>query len=403
VLIVSRPIIKSNDEGPILGSLIMGYYYDSSRLDRLTEITHLPIMLQRFDATEMPDGFKEALSFFSTESSIFVTPLNSDFIVGYTLLEDVYGDPSVVFRIDLPRTIYKQGLASTTYFSLFLITTGITFGTLFIVILERTMLSRLAQLNNDVNLIQLHGDPSKRVKVAGKDELSNLATEINDMLSSLEKSQNKLRLINEKLGVVGSLTRHDARNKLAVIENNVYLAKQKLSGDLNVHDNLSEIETASERICKLFDFAKTYENIGAEELSSIHVEKSVKEAAMILGLGNVKLLLDCPDLIVKADSLVRQLFYNLIDNSLKHGENISKIKVYCDEMEGQTKIVYEDDGIGIPVHEKEKIFEKGYGKGTGYGLYLIKKICEAYGWTIKETGKYGKGARFIITIQKANN
>jgi len=47
-----------------------------------------------------------------------------------------------------------------------------------------------------------------------------------------------------------------------------------------------------------------------------------------------------------------------------------------------------------------KIFKEGYGKGTGYGLHLIRKICEVYGLTIKETGKHGKGAKFSITIPK---
>jgi len=66
------------------------------------------------------------------------------------------------------------------------------------------------------------------------------------------------------------------------------------------------------------------------------------------------------------------------------------------------KLVYEDDGVGIPEAEKEKIFREGYGKGTGYGLYLIKKMCEVYGWTIKETGKAGKGAQLTMTIPRLN-
>jgi signal transduction histidine kinase len=49
---------------------------------------------------------------------------------------------------------------------------------------------------------------------------------------------------------------------------------------------------------------------------------------------------------------------------------------------------------------RNSLFEEGFGKGTGYGLYLIKKICEAYDWVIQETGKYGKGVQFTITINK---
>ncbi len=50
--------------------------------------------------------------------------------------------------------------------------------------------------------------------------------------------------------------------------------------------------------------------------------------------------------------------------------------------------------------KKKKIFRERYGKGSGYGLYLIRKMCEAYGWTIKETGKHGKGAQFTMTLPK---
>ena len=49
---------------------------------------------------------------------------------------------------------------------------------------------------------------------------------------------------------------------------------------------------------------------------------------------------------------------------------------------------------------RSNLFKEGVGKGTGYGLYMIKKICETYGWTIQETGKPRKGVQFIITIPK---
>ncbi|MEM2675999.1 MAG: hypothetical protein QXT10_05860 [Candidatus Bathyarchaeia archaeon] len=50
--------------------------------------------------------------------------------------------------------------------------------------------------------------------------------------------------------------------------------------------------------------------------------------------------------------------------------------------------------------EKKMLFKEGYGKGTGYGLYLIRRICDVYGWTIRETGKHGKGAQFTMTIPR---
>jgi signal transduction histidine kinase len=103
---------------------------------------------------------------------------------------------------------------------------------------------------------------------------------------------------------------------------------------------------------------------------------------------------------VLADSLLRQLFYNLIDNSLKYGEKTSKIRVHYEAKEDQLKLIYEDDGVGIPEESRSNLFKEGFGKGTGYGLYLIKRMCEAYGWTIQETGKQGQGAQFTMTIPR---
>jgi signal transduction histidine kinase len=132
------------------------------------------------------------------------------------------------------------------------------------------------------------------------------------------------------------------------------------------------------------------------------VEKTVDEAVSLFpSLKDIKVVNECHGLTVLADSLLSQLFYNLIDNSLKYGEKLSKIRVYYEEKNGDhLNVIYEDDGVGIPPAAKPKLFGEGYttGKGSGYGLYLIKKMMEVYGWTISETGTQGKGARFIMTI-----
>jgi signal transduction histidine kinase len=75
---------------------------------------------------------------------------------------------------------------------------------------------------------------------------------------------------------------------------------------------------------------------------------------------------------------------------------------YEEAGKNELKLIYEDNGVGLSNAEKDKIFEEGYGKGTGYGLYLIRKMCEVYGWTIQETGRQGKGAQFTITVPKMN-
>lgn len=222
----------------------------------------------------------------------------------------------------------------------------------------------------------------------------------------LNKTMEELSLVNEKLGVVGEWTRHDARNKLSVIKSNVYLAKKKLPSKHIALKYLNEIELACDQIVEIFDFASAYEMLGSEERMYVDVGKSFDEAVSLsLGLGRVEVVNECHGLMVLADSQLRQLFYNLVDNSLKHGEKVSRIKIYYKKDEAEKdklKLVYEDNGIGIPNDTRLNLFKEGYGKGTGYGLYLTAKLCKIYGWKIQETGEYGKGAQFTISIPKTN-
>ena len=218
----------------------------------------------------------------------------------------------------------------------------------------------------------------------------------------LRETLQKLEKMNEKLRVVGGLTRHDARNKLGVITGNVYLAKKKLADDDEALNSLKEMQVAVEQIVRIFDFARTYEMLGAEEFRHVDVAKAINEAvALFSSLNGIKLTNNCCGLTVLADSLLRQLFYNLVDNSLKYGEKIKTISIYYEKMGAdKLKLVYEDDGVGIAEAEKKNLFQEGYGRGTGFGLYLIRKMCEGYGWNIQETGKKGEGAKFSITIPR---
>jgi PAS domain S-box-containing protein len=232
-------------------------------------------------------------------------------------------------------------------------------------------------------------------------------------ISERKKAEEKLKqnlyridIMNEKLRVVGSLTRHDARNKLTNIVGNVHLARKKLTSESDALSYLNRIESTVDQITGIFDFAGAYERIGLEKLVYVDVEKAVKEVISFFpDLQSVEIKIDCHGLTVLADSLLNKLFFNLIDNSLKHGKQTNQIRIYYQkENGGDLRLVYEDDGVGIPYAEKPKLFKEGYSTSgsTGYGLHLIKKLTEVYGWTIQETGEPCKGAQFTITIPQKN-
>ena len=99
-----------------------------------------------------------------------------------------------------------------------------------------------------------------------------------------------------------------------------------------------------------------------------------------------------------ADPLFERVLHNLLDNTLRHGEHMKNITVTAEPAGSGLVIRWADDGIGIAGENKEKIFERGFGKNTGLGLFLAREILGLTGLTIRETGIYGNGAQFDLSV-----
>ena len=247
------------------------------------------------------------------------------------------------------------------------------------------------------------------VQLEGKHYFVAISRDVTDRKATdetLNQAIDQLMLANGKLSVVGSLTRHDVRNKLCAMTANAFMIKKRHADQPDIIAGLDKIEQACKEIDMIFDFARTYEQLGKEELAYIDVEKALTESvALFSGVLSLKVNNECHGLTLLADSFLRQLFYNLIDNSLKHGEKATKIRVHYEKADqDKMNVVYEDNGVGIPSENKVQLFKEGFSTSgsSGYGLYLIKKMIEIYGWAIQENGEPGRGARFTITIPKIN-
>ena len=77
---------------------------------------------------------------------------------------------------------------------------------------------------------------------------------------------------------------------------------------------------------------------------------------------------------------------------------MTAVRAYYRTGDSALTLVIEDDGVGIPARDKSRIFERGFGKNTGLGLFLVKEILAITGISIRETGIPGSGARFEITV-----
>jgi PAS domain S-box-containing protein len=219
-----------------------------------------------------------------------------------------------------------------------------------------------------------------------------------------KKNQLIMSAMNDKLHFVGALTRHDINNKLMSIRTSAYLLKKQIGDNPEYSKYLEIIESEVNSSDRIIEFSRLYEKIDLEQPTKMNVAQCFNQEALLLNLSAIKIVNKCQGLEVMADELIGQLFYNLVDNSLKHGGKVTQIRLHYTKEGDELKLFYEDNGVGVPKANKSKLFDSGFttGKGSGLGLYLIKKMIDIYGWQIEEVGEVGKGAKFVITIPKLN-
>jgi PAS domain S-box-containing protein len=219
-------------------------------------------------------------------------------------------------------------------------------------------------------------------------------------ISERKKEQEALRIANRKLNLLSNITRHDINNQLVTLEGYLTLVKEDLRGPID-ETYLEKIITVLERIASIIRFTKIYEDIGVHTPVWQNCRKIVENAVKEISLGKIEIINEFPsDAEIFADPLIVRVFYNLIDNAVQHGETLTTIRFFVEKQNVTNVLVCEDNGAGIFRDEKEKIFNRGHGKNTGFGLTISREILLITGITIRETGQPGKGARFEMLIPK---
>lgn len=206
-----------------------------------------------------------------------------------------------------------------------------------------------------------------------------------------------IRKANKQVALLTSITRHDIINQINSLQGYITILKKKIENGENAR-MLDAINAIAGTILRQIIFTRDYQNVGAEPPQWIAVTRTLENLLRTLDRGQVEITIATAGLELYADPLIEKVFFNLIDNSLRHGERVTRIRISCNEDEEGLAIVYEDDGVGIADEEKEMIFSRGFGKNTGYGLFLIREILSITGFSIHENGTPGNGARFVIRV-----
>jgi two-component system phosphate regulon sensor histidine kinase PhoR len=116
-----------------------------------------------------------------------------------------------------------------------------------------------------------------------------------------------------------------------------------------------------------------------------------------------------PARIYGLQDILHSIVYNLCDNAIKYSKPGGHVHVQVDDAPDKAILIVEDDGIGIPKADQERIFERFYRVdkshskevgGTGLGLSIVKHAVLIHNAEIKVDSEPGKGSRFTITFPK---
>lgn len=208
-----------------------------------------------------------------------------------------------------------------------------------------------------------------------------------------------LKLANRKLNLLSEITRHDILNQLMALSGVIGMIQEQ-TPDASLSKLLEMGERATKNINRQIRFTKEYQDLGNAAPLWQNVQNTYLSASKLLQTGDIRIIADTGSLEIYADPLLEKVFYNLIDNALTHAGKITRISLQNLETQSEMIITVEDDGIGVPAEEKSRIFDRGFGKHTGLGLFLSQEILSITSITITESGMPGSGARFQILVPK---
>ena len=197
LLLISKPILNSHENGPVKGTLIMGRYLTREELTSFVNIPNSTLSVAGYNnANNSPDLIKAQNSLSYNNTTVQILGPNS--VASYILLKDIYGNPALILKSEMARTLYNSYLNIVLYFIVSIILVGLLFMGLVLYYLDRNVLNRLDKIINDIMDIGKNGDLKRRVKVSGDDELSDLASSINNTFHALQKSEKQLEDSEEK-------------------------------------------------------------------------------------------------------------------------------------------------------------------------------------------------------------
>ena len=215
-----------------------------------------------------------------------------------------------------------------------------------------------------------------------------------------KQAESAIREANRKLSLLAGMTRHDIINQ---IQGLLFYSEEMMTSEYTVDEMVvmaGKINEMSETINRQINRTRIYEMLGTEPPEWLNIHYLADE--IVTGMDNLGLIYqnESPMVEVYADYLFAEVIRTIVENT-RHAQGATTLVVRFAETDDGGILIIEDDGCGIPLRYKEKIFSHGFSKGSGSGLFIAREIAGVTGIELHESGEVGSGARFELRIPKS--
>jgi two-component system NtrC family sensor kinase len=446
LMLASAPVLDGNGQGPVRGMVIMGRLLTAAEISRIGAQAQVEVSMSAQRSARLPEQLVE-----------------SDTITHvYESIDDVYGQPIMTLRVDVPRQIMLRGHSAVTYASAYSLAAAVVVLILLVVILNHVVLTPLARVTRHAVAIGAGEDLTRRLDFSSKDEIGVLAHEFDGMVARVATSRRELvdqsfqagfaelakgvlhNLGNAMTPIGVRLSKLRDRLRTAPAENAEQAVAELASGgaDAARHADLEEfvrlackelaltVKAAEIDVAVMSRQAAIVQAALAEQLRASrneHVIEAVRLPELIAQSLEIvpescrqRLMVATDDSLKKvgvvnvARTVLRLILQNLIINAAdavrEAGKEKGMLHVAAEIVrEGsgeQLHLHCKDDGIGIAADNLERVFEKGFStksKATNYGigLHWCANAIAALGgrlWAASEGPGRGASMHLIVPL-----
>ncbi|WP_321507460.1 PAS domain S-box protein [uncultured Methanoregula sp.] len=240
---------------------------------------------------------------------------------------------------------------------------------------------------------------TKKISITDENGTPTFLMGISEDITERKRMENALQMARNKINLLNTVTFQDIQTA-AFSLTAYHELLLRIVTDEKTKSFLEKQVSANKKIIDSLTFAKNYQDMGVKPPQWQDISRVFVLAISHLDFLRIKRNFHAEGLEVYADPLLEKVFFNLMQNVLKYGVHATEVTIRYQERPDGLVLILEDNGVGIPAEEKHMIFDRGYGKDNGLGLFLVREVLSITGMSIKETGEPDKGARFEILVPK---